>query len=206
MVETVPSKAEALLDFALRYKGAMLLYAMKRTGVWEDAQDAVSETLARVWHKSSQWRADKGSARAWIYTILRNICIDIARDKAHQVPSVPLEESVAGVEYKWMRHHDLDPAPLPDENAERMELRERIEAAVNRLSDTYRKVAILQVMEGKSYAEICEEIGCSYNTNKIHAYRMKRILRKNPRLQESAEELGLCQTTTKAGKDNAAHA
>ena len=191
MVETFSSNAEMLLDLALRHERVMFRYALHRTGVWEDAQDIVSETIARVWQKSSQWRSDKGAAWAWIYKICQNICVDHARSKAHRICTIPLEEAVADVDHIWLSCHDRDPAPLPDENAERTELLERIEHAVNRLSDTYRKVAILNLFEGKSYAEVCELIGGIYSTNKIHMYRARKILRNNPRLQESAEAFGV---------------
>ncbi|MDH2325594.1 sigma-70 family RNA polymerase sigma factor [Cereibacter sp. SYSU M97828] len=44
------------------------------------AEEAVQDALVQIWHKSGQFRAGEGSARGWIFAILRNRCLNILRD------------------------------------------------------------------------------------------------------------------------------
>ena len=44
------------------------------------AEEAVQESMVQIWRKAHQFRAGDGSARGWIFAILRNRCLNILRD------------------------------------------------------------------------------------------------------------------------------
>lgn len=46
------------------------------------AEEAVQDALVQIWRKAGQFRAGEGSARGWIFAILRNRCLNILRDGA----------------------------------------------------------------------------------------------------------------------------
>lgn len=55
--------------------------ARRMLGRSELAEEAVQDALIQVWTKSGQHQADHGSARGWIYAILRNRCLNILRSE-----------------------------------------------------------------------------------------------------------------------------
>jgi RNA polymerase sigma-70 factor (ECF subfamily) len=64
---------------------------------FEEAEDAVQETYLRAWRGRAGF--DGASARAWLYRIATNVCIDARRARASRAP--------AGVEVPWLQ-------PYPD--------------------------------------------------------------------------------------------
>jgi len=46
------------------------------------AEEAVQDALVQIWRKAGQFRAGQGSARGWVFAILRNRCLNILRDGA----------------------------------------------------------------------------------------------------------------------------
>lgn len=58
------------------------------------AEDAVQEALVLIWHRAAQFDDTRGSAKGWIYTILRNRCLTVLRkeDRETAVEPATLEE------------------------------------------------------------------------------------------------------------------
>ncbi|MCJ8141189.1 sigma-70 family RNA polymerase sigma factor [Falsirhodobacter halotolerans] len=46
------------------------------------AEEAVQDAMVQIWRKAGQFRAGQGSARGWVFAILRNRCLNILRDGA----------------------------------------------------------------------------------------------------------------------------
>lgn len=62
--------------------GAVLAYATKLTGDRAAAEDVLQETLVRAWRKPEVFVNGKGSVRAWMFTVARNLVVDRARARA----------------------------------------------------------------------------------------------------------------------------
>ena len=52
------------------------VFALAKQMLWseEDAEEIVQDTFVSVYESADRFNPDKGSARAWIYTIARNAC------------------------------------------------------------------------------------------------------------------------------------
>ncbi|SFG27857.1 RNA polymerase sigma-70 factor, ECF subfamily [Palleronia marisminoris] len=50
------------------------------------AEDAVQESLVLIWRRAHQFDESRGSAKGWIYTILRNRCLTMLRREDREVP------------------------------------------------------------------------------------------------------------------------
>lgn len=77
---------------------ALLAYAVRLTGDQQHAEDVVQETLLRAWTHPSAFDEDRGSHRAWLLTVARNVARDhfrARRARPHEVPGEDLE-SLAG--------------------------------------------------------------------------------------------------------------
>ncbi|MFX0545372.1 sigma-70 family RNA polymerase sigma factor [Roseovarius sp. S1116L3] len=69
------------VDAILGSEGAQLLGVARRILRRPDlAEEALQDAMVQVWRKAAQFNAEAGSARGWIYAILRNRCLNILRD------------------------------------------------------------------------------------------------------------------------------
>lgn len=55
--------------------------ARRMLGRSELAEEALHDAMIQVWTKAGQHHADHGSARGWIYAVLRNRCLNILRSE-----------------------------------------------------------------------------------------------------------------------------
>jgi RNA polymerase sigma-70 factor (ECF subfamily) len=56
----------------------------------ERAEDAVQETFLRAWRKAAHYDHTRGSIGSWLYAILRNLLVDIARSDASRPRTQPI--------------------------------------------------------------------------------------------------------------------
>jgi len=136
--------------FAPRVKAWMLRAGTADTAAEELAQ----ETLLMVWRKAGLFDPARAGAATWIFTIARNLRVDLLRRETH--PSVLL----------------ADPSDLPDdpEPADRMlvalERDNRIRAALTTLSPEQAEVVRLAFFQDKPHAEIERDLGIPLGTVK----------------------------------------
>lgn len=144
-------------------------YAVARSIVLthEDAEDAVQEGFLRA-HQALD-RFDPSQAfGAWLNRIVANAALDLARRR-----KVRNAEELS----------DAMATPFRDP-AEGDELRERLEAALAKLSDRARAVIVLHDIEGFTHAEIGEMLGIPGGTARSdlhHARQKLRVLLGNLR-------------------------
>ena len=82
----MPESAAALMQQLHDEHGAALwAYCLRLTG--QDrmrAEDVVQETLLRAWRNRERLDESRGSVRAWLFTVARNIVIDEWRTRRAQ--------------------------------------------------------------------------------------------------------------------------
>lgn len=112
----------------------------------DETEDILQEAFIKAYRHLREFDG-KSKFSSWIYRIVRNQTIDIARKK-HVKTSVSIEE------------HDLadflrDATDLESDILRKDEL-SRVESAIRDLPDTYRDALILRFLEEKSYEEIMD--------------------------------------------------
>jgi RNA polymerase sigma-70 factor, ECF subfamily len=60
----------------------------------ERAEDAVQETFLRAWRRAAHFDDTRGSVGSWLYAILRNLLVDIARSDASRPRTQPIVADV----------------------------------------------------------------------------------------------------------------
>lgn len=137
-------------SFAPRVKS----YMMRQGADANTAEELAQETLMMVWRKAALYSGDKGSATTWIFTIARNLRIDRLR---REVAWQPLPEGA-----------DDEPStdPLPDEELDTRERRDRVRAALAELPADQSEVVTLSYIEGLSHSEIAVRLGLPLGTVK----------------------------------------
>ena len=116
-------------------------YAARQLGDAEMARDIVQEAFIQVWERRRGWRS-RGSARAYLYRIVRHLVID--------------EKRKLGVRRRWAERQRLADAPRPATPAEELDaklLADAFEAAVASLPQRRREVFELVFQRGLSHAE-----------------------------------------------------
>ncbi|MEV4350949.1 sigma-70 family RNA polymerase sigma factor [Actinoplanes sp. NPDC049596] len=88
-LERCPSPDEALIGRIWREHGAVMLgYAVKLTHDRSGAEDVVQEALVRAWRRAGDLDEERGSLRAWLLVVVRNIVTDRIRARAVRATEV----------------------------------------------------------------------------------------------------------------------
>ena len=124
------------------------------------AVDLSQNAWVKAWQRLEQFHGE-ASFPTWLSRIVTNLCLDeLRRQKRARTDSIEaMEESTGPIENR-MEVEKLDPI----EGLSREELRERIDAALAKLSDKHRTVIVLYEFEQLEYREIAEKMGTSIGT------------------------------------------
>ncbi len=77
---------DAFLRMVAPHQNALRLHCYRMLGSSHDCEDALQEALVRAW-RARQSLSDPAAARAWLYRIATNTCLDeLARRKARPLP------------------------------------------------------------------------------------------------------------------------
>jgi RNA polymerase sigma-70 factor, ECF subfamily len=118
--------------------------AMYLTGNKADAEDAVQEAILRAVRYFPTLRDD--DARAWFLTIVRRVCFTAYRtDRPREAEMI----SIDAVGPQLVDHREQ-----PDMAAERLQVQQRVRAAVDQLPPLLREAIVLRELQSCSYAEV----------------------------------------------------
>ena len=76
-------QAELLRALHDAHGPALFRYVVRLTGHYSFAQDVVQEALLRAWKRPALLTQDDEAARAWLFTVARNLVIDDRRSARH---------------------------------------------------------------------------------------------------------------------------
>lgn len=149
------------------YQGPVYNLCYRMLGSAPEAEDAAQETFVRVYAKLHTYQPDR-KLSSWIFSIASHYCIDRLRRRHGDALSLD-DEAVATVL----------PARQagPEESALRNEVRDEVQAAVNRLEPAYRVPLILRYWHELSYNEIAEVMGLTVQAvkSRLHRARLQMI-------------------------------
>jgi RNA polymerase sigma-70 factor (ECF subfamily) len=168
--------ADAFEILVTRHSRGLYNFLLRSVHAPARAEELLQEVLLRVIRSKDRYRR---SARftTWVYTIARNLCVDEsrrARFRDHESLDAPLRRRRApgsATLASTLASEEL----LPELIAESPRLRERLNAAVQRLPGDQREVFLMRLMAGMSFREIGETVGAPENTVKS---RMRYALDK----------------------------
>jgi RNA polymerase sigma-70 factor (TIGR02960 family) len=98
---TVLADESAFEELTRRYRRQLHVHCYRMLASYDEAEDAVQETLLRAWRGRETF--DGGEhARAWLYRIATNVCLDLIRSTSRRV-----QELRSFAEVGWLQ-------PYPD--------------------------------------------------------------------------------------------
>ena len=162
-------------EVALPLQPTMLRMALSMTHHLADAADLVQETYYKAWRFFPAFR--QGSdCKAWLTAILRNAYINRYRRKQRRPTEIEFDE--------WQ---DIDSSflderpgmPRPDDEAFIEDsLGDEITLALDQLPRHFRDVVMLADVQGASYQEVADRVGCPIGTVRSRLFRARAMLRK----------------------------
>ena len=146
------------------------------------SEDAAQDTFVRAWNAVGSFQGD--NAKPWLLRIATNRCLDLIRQRTRQATG-SLDEQLTEQEPRWST---LSPQELPDREAEKVELSDRLEAAMALLPDDQRVAIVLADAMGYDYSEVAELTGSAIGTVKSRIsrgrIRLRAILLNDPAARE----------------------
>jgi RNA polymerase sigma-70 factor (ECF subfamily) len=133
----------------------------------EDALEVAQETFFRAFRKIKSFQGGS-SFYTWIYRIAVNNAIDAQRKQKRN----PLDFHEA-MDEMFEARNEVAKDPFADVHDR--ELRENMTKAINELTPEHIAVIVLRTIEGMSYKDIGEILGCSEGTvmSRLHYARKK---------------------------------
>jgi RNA polymerase sigma-70 factor, ECF subfamily len=162
----------AFLERAINEHGkATYNYAYRLTQNEADARDLTQEAFIRVYRA---WRSFKPgtSFLSWIYRIVTNLHRDeLRRRKGRYQEEIPEDHELQ--EYGGARPLAVEPI----EEYVESQLSEPVSKALADLATEQRQIVLLADVEGFSYQEIAEIVGCTVGTVRSRLHRARGQLR-----------------------------
>lgn len=157
--------------FRLYYR-PLCVYALHYLKDKGRIEDLVQDAFTACWMKLT---ADGGidSPKAYLYTAVRNRCIDAIRRRRQDVDLDSLENEPLPVE---------EDAVISDEEAVDNSFREaRVWDAIDRLPAKRRRIFLMSRRDGMKYSEIARTLGLSENTVRNQVSRALETIRQGVR-------------------------
>ena len=140
---------------------ALFRYVARLTGDYTLAQDVVQEALLRAWKHPEILEQGDEPARAWLFTVARNIVID-ERRSAHSCREITTDE--------------LPESESPDESESNLDAW-LLSDALSSLSEQHRSAIVSAYYLGHSVAEIARQEDVPEGTVKSRLHYAVRALR-----------------------------
>ena len=158
---------DAFAKLVAAYQGPVYNLCYRMLGTGPDAEDATQETFVRVYSKLHTYQADK-KLSSWVLSIASHYCIDRLRRRHGDALSLD-DEGLATVLPSRQTG--------PEESALRNEVRDEVQAAVDRLDPAYRVPLVLRYWHDLSYNEIADVMGLTVQAvkSRLHRARLQMI-------------------------------
>ncbi len=127
-------------------------YLLRQGVVEQSAEELAQETLLAVWRKAGQFDPERATAGAWIYTIARNLRVDLIRRERHPDDGRIAEPALEQV--------------TPEQQLKTSEGEKRVRAAIDRLPPEQAQVMRLSFFDERSHPEIACDLGLPLGTVK----------------------------------------
>lgn len=146
-----------------QYYQPLLFFALQYITDEEECHDIVNGVFEETWRHIHQ--IDESTAKSFLFTSVRNRCIDYVRRMKLRQQYVEFTELMSE---RYIQ---------ADEQIEQKEIKQRIYEVLNALKPPTKEILEACYIQGKKYKEVAEEMKISIATVKKHMVRALKILR-----------------------------
>jgi RNA polymerase sigma factor (sigma-70 family) len=160
-------------ELVRRYQERIYATVYHMTSNHEDANDLAQEAFIKAFHALKTFKGGS-SFYTWIYRIAVNKTINFLKQRKHK-SQLSLDDLDFNAE------HDPDFVALVSEKTPRRdaglsELQEKLNEALQRLSEPHRLVVTLHDVQGLSHEEIAKIMGCNIGTVRSRLFYARQQL------------------------------
>jgi RNA polymerase sigma-70 factor (ECF subfamily) len=150
-------------SLVLRHRNRIFAMIRNMTHNDADAWDLSQEVFIKAWNALANFEA-KAKFSTWLYRIAHNVVYDWNRRRKH--------DAAGELNDEILENDRIDPSAIaiphvgesPDEHMAMGELRAKIDSALAKISPEHREIVILKDVQGLSYKEIADILGCTMGT------------------------------------------
>ena len=158
--------ADAFEQLVVAYRDQVFRLALRMCGNEADADEVAQEAFLSAWKALPNFRGDSRFS-TWLYQLTSHAAIDLMRREKRQIAAEDITEVSAP-----------DPAPGPQQQAERSEQRQAVRDAILQLTPEYRQIVVLRFLEELSYEEIGAMLALPSGTVKSRLNRARAQLKE----------------------------
>ena len=160
-------------ELVRRYQERIYATMYHMTSNHEDANDLAQDSFIKAYQALKSFKGDS-SFYTWLYRIAVNKAINFIKQRRNR-SSMSLNDLDVQVE------HDPDLVALishktPRREAGLNELQEKLNAAIQKLSEQHRAVVVLHDIQGMPHEEIAEAMGCNVGTVRSRLFYARQQL------------------------------
>ena len=157
---------------ALVHLDALYHTALRLTRNRAEADDVVQEAFLRAFRSFHRFNPGT-NCRAWLFTILRNVFLNRVRTQGREV----LEAEMGGLDQVEVTA-DARADRNPEEQFLQTMLHGDVDRALTTLPLAFREAVMLVDIEGLTYREVAEVVGCPIGTVMSRLSRGRALLRR----------------------------
>lgn len=153
-----------------RYRERVYNVALRIVGTSEEASDVLQDVFVLLFRKIHRFRA-RAVFASWVYRITVNVSLDHLRRRRRGPLPAGDSRVLDGVQ-------EVASLTYPERRVAQQDLERHVQDALATMSARLRIVVILRYLEGLSYADIGDVLGCSLGTVKSRLNRAHSALRR----------------------------
>ncbi|MEP6754657.1 MAG: sigma-70 family RNA polymerase sigma factor [Chthonomonadales bacterium] len=150
-------------------------FAYRMAGNREDAEDLTQEAFVRAYRAFHRYDTSRPFER-WLFRIIANLFVDKLRTRPKLAP-VSLDSPMEGTDgdrlFSEIADYEADPSHVVMKEI----VDETIQGALTSLPLPFRQTVLLTDVEGLSYEEAAELLGCAVGTIRSRLHRARMMMR-----------------------------
>ena len=173
-----------------RYQGPLYNFALRHLRNPSSAEEVVQDAFVRLVQNAADFKHEARFS-TWMFTIVRNLCIDqIRKASLRRHPSLEEPKRAEEGEGPTLGEQTADSKANVERTAVSTEIRERLMQAVDALPDEQREVFLMREVSNLPFKEIAEIVGIPENTVKSRMrYALERLQAALSEYEEYARAL-----------------
>ena len=171
IVKAVAGREDGFEELVRRYQRPITTYVYRMVGNYDAALDVTQEVFIKVYNSMSRYSSEYKFS-TWLYKISHNAAIDYLRRHRISEQSIEAENADGSFQIEFQSKR-----LSPEQERERSEWREEIDAVVKCLPAGYRELILLRHTQDLSYDEIAEITSLPLGTVKNRLFRAREMMR-----------------------------
>lgn len=172
--EVSPQGYQSFAEEILLHLDTLHRRSMRLTGKLQDAEDLVQETVARALACHTQFKPGT-NLRAWLYTIQRSLFLDSYR--RHRRAPLLFSLNVLEEEGTLYETNGARASISAEQVALHGLIDDTVVTALHNLPEYFRLAVLLCDVDGLSYTEAAQAMGCALGTVMSRLHRGRALLR-----------------------------